>query len=321
MGEPSQSHTTALEVRQLVKRFGSLMAVDHLTLSVYQGEIFGLLGPNGAGKTTTIRMMCGLIRPTSGEILMGGKRMNRAGTSAVRSRVGVCPQENILWTKLTCFEQLVFSARIYGSSRSEARQRANEMLLRMGLQSKKNKLASTLSGGMKRRLNIIMAMMHDPDILVFDEPEAGLDPQSKILVREFIRELASRKSVIITTHNMDEAERMADRVAIMDHGRLLQLDTPDNLKKSIGEGDVLVVRLSTENQAKLDRAMAGLSNSGMKVQVNGNELTIRAMGLIPRIHEIYQLLERGGTQITELKIRTNTLEDVFIHLTGKSLRS
>ena len=152
MGEPSQSHTTALEVRQLVKRFGSLMAVDHLTLSVYQGEIFGLLGPNGAGKTTTIRMMCGLIRPTSGEILMGGKRMNRAGTSAVRSRVGVCPQENILWTKLTCFEQLVFSARIYGSSRSEARQRANEMLLRMGLQSKKNKLASTLSGGMKLSL-------------------------------------------------------------------------------------------------------------------------------------------------------------------------
>jgi ABC-2 type transport system ATP-binding protein len=321
MGEPVQSITTALELRRLVKRFGSLIAVDHLTLALHRGEIFGLLGPNGAGKTTTIRMICGLIRPTSGEILMEGVRVKTSGNSAIRSRFGVCPQENILWTKLTCFEQLVFSARIYGTSVSEARQRADQMLMQMGLQPKRNKLASTLSGGMKRRMNIIMAMMHDPDILVFDEPEAGLDPQSKVMVREFIRELASQKSVIITTHNMDEAERMADRVAIMDHGRLLQLDTPDNLKKSIGEGDVLVVRLSTENQAKLDRAMAGLSNSGMKVQVNGNELTIRAMGLIPRIHEIYQLLERGGTQITELKIRTNTLEDVFIHLTGKSLRS
>jgi ABC-2 type transport system ATP-binding protein len=204
-------------------------------------------------------MMCGLLRPTSGEVFIGGNSLKVSRSTQVRSRVGICPQENILWSKLTCFEQLVFSARMYGVSPENARRRADELLGKMGLGGKRNRLASTLSGGMKRRMNVIMAVMHDPEILVFDEPEAGLDPQSRVLVREFIRELSRNRSVIITTHNMDEADRMADRVAIMDQGRLLQLDTPENLKRSIGEGDVLVLRTSAAGSAHMDRALQKLT--------------------------------------------------------------
>jgi ABC-2 type transport system ATP-binding protein len=313
--------TPAVETRALAKQFGSLTAVDNVSLKVLPGEIFGLLGPNGAGKTTTIRMICGLIRPTSGEVLVQGRPLTRSGSRSMYARVGVCPQENILWSKLTCMEQLVFSARIYGKSRSEALGRAVMLLDRMGLKSKRNRLANTLSGGMKRRMNIIMAMMHDPDILVFDEPEAGLDPQSRVLVREFIRELAERKSVIITTHNMDEAERLSDRVAIMDHGRLLRLDTPENLKKSIGEGDILVIRLNRKDPELPGNAGHRLAGQGLRVDFDGDLLTIRSRELVSQIPEIYRVLEEEGPGISEMKLRTSTLEDVFIQLTGKSLRS
>ena len=320
MTQGSNMDRVALEVRDLVRRYGELTAVDHLSLQVKQGEVFGFLGPNGAGKTTSIRMMCGLLRPTSGEVFINGQRVPPGGSGATRFKVGICPQENILWNKLTCFEQLVFSARIYNIPRTLARTRADRLLQEMGLGSKRNKLAGTLSGGLKRRMNVIMAIMHDPEILVFDEPEAGLDPQSRVLVRDFIRETALNKTVIVTTHNMDEAERIANRVAIIDSGRLLQLDTPDNLKRSIGEGDVMEVKLQSNNPTCLARAEEDLRALGYVVKREEERFDIRAMNLIPRIHEIYQVLERAKIAIQEMKIRENTLEDVFIHLTGKSLR-
>jgi len=315
-----EKNDIALEVRNLVKRYGSLLAVDYLSLAVKKGEIFGFLGPNGAGKTTSIRMMCGLLRPASGVIIIGGRQIGAAGGANVRSKVGICPQENILWNKLTCFEQLVFSARMYSVPVRVARTRADRLLLKMGLESKRNKLAGTLSGGMKRRMNVILAMMHDPDIMVFDEPEAGLDPQSRLVVREFIRETAQDKTVIITTHNMDEAERIADRVAIIDSGRLLQLDTPHNLKRSIGEGDILELKLFTRDSSNLDKAETELKEHGFSVVRDEYTWAIRAMDMVPRIHEIYQLLDQENVSISEMKVRQNTLEDVFIHLTGKSLR-
>ena len=235
--------------------------------------------------------------------------------------MGICPQENILWNKLSCFEQLVFSARMYSVPRGEARSRADQMLQIMGLASKRNKMAATLSGGMKRRMNVIMAMMHDPEILVFDEPEAGLDPQSRLLVRDFIRDTARHKTVIVTTHNMDEAERIADRVAIIDSGKLLQLDTPDRLKSSIGEGDILEMLLRGSEPSGLDRAEVNLKALGYAVNRMEDRFVIRARNLVSRIHEIYQVLEVEKIHIREMKIRQNTLEDVFIHLTGKSLRT
>lgn len=312
----------ALEVRDLVRKFGSLTAVDHLTLSVRRGEILGILGPNGAGKTTSIRMMCGLLKPDSGDVWIEGRKLRHPGSGgSTRAQVGICPQENILWSKLTCFEQLVFSARMYDVSGPEARKRADALLDRMGLAPKRNKLAATLSGGMKRRMNVILALMHDPNILVFDEPEAGLDPQSRVLVREFIRETSETRTVIVTTHNMDEADRLADRVAIIDSGRLLKLDTPEQLKRSIGHGDTLEIRATQAQAGALSEAARILSEKGFSASATGDQLRIRTMDLVPRIPEVYQLLGQQGIGITEMRLRENTLEDVFIQLTGKTLRS
>jgi len=181
-------------------------------------------------------------------------------------------------------------------------------------------MAGTLSGGLKRRMNVIMAMMHDPDILVFDEPEAGLDPQSRVLVRDFISETARSKTVIVTTHNMDEAERIATRVAIIDSGKLLKLDTPDNLKRSIGRGDVMELKFQAAAASQKKKSEAELKNLGYSVAWEGDRMEIRAMNLVSGIHEIYRILDRANLTVQELKIRENTLEDVFIHLTGKSLR-
>ena len=320
MAQQEHGDQGALEVLNLVRKYGDLTAVDHLSLQVRQGEVFGFLGPNGAGKTTSIQMMCGLLKPTSGKVFIKGQQILPGRSAETRSKVGICPQENILWNKLTCYEQLLFSARMYDIPHKQARIRAERLLSEMGLNSKRDKLAHTLSGGLKRRMNVIMAIMHDPEVLVFDEPEAGLDPQSRVLFRDFIRETAMDKTVIVTTHNMDEAERIANRVAIIDSGRLLQLDTPDNLKRSIGEGDVLEMKLHSADPDSLSRAEKNLEAGAYVVTRVDDMFSIRAMNLVPRIHEIYQLLEREGISVQEMKIRQNTLEDVFIHLTGKSLR-
>ena len=320
MKEVPDQHNIALEVRNLVRRYGDLLAVDQLSFEVKRGEIFGFLGPNGAGKTTAIRMMCGLLKPTEGEVFIDGKRVVMGNNADQRAKVGICPQENILWSKLTCFEQLVFSARMYNIPVQIARSRADQLLQKMGLESKRNKLAGTLSGGMKRKMNVILALMHDPDIMVFDEPEAGLDPPSRVVVREFIRESSQDKTVIVTTHNMDEAEQIADRVAIIDSGRLLQLDTPHNLKRSIGEGDILELKLTSYDTTSVERAEIKLKQGGFSVVLDNNTCIIRAMDLVPKIHMIYQVLENEKISIGEMRVRENTLEDVFIHLTGKSLR-
>ncbi|MBM3125318.1 MAG: ABC transporter ATP-binding protein, partial [Chloroflexi bacterium] len=225
--------TAVLQTRSLTKRYGALTAVADLSLEVNEGEVFGLLGPNGAGKSTTINMMCGLLRPDAGHVMIRGKPITD-GDADIRARVGVCPQNTVLWGQLTCLEQMMFIGEMYGMSRKVVRQRSEQILNDLDLTEKRDQRARTLSGGMQRRLNLAMALVHDPDILVLDEPEAGLDPQSRVLVREYIKSLARRKTIILTTHNMDEAERMADRVAIIDRGRLLILDTPEALKRTVG---------------------------------------------------------------------------------------
>ncbi len=226
-----------LRVEGLVKRFGDVVAVDGLSFDVHEGEVFGLLGPNGAGKTTAIQMICGLLSPDSGRLAYRGQEVT-PNDEAYRTRVGLCPQEIVLWARLTCLEQLQFIGQMYGLPGAESRRRGGDLLEALGLAERAERQARTLSGGMQRRLNLAMALVHDPEIVVLDEPEAGLDPQSRVRVREFIRGLARRKTVLVTTHNMDEAERVADRVAIVDEGRLLVLDSPDALKASVGDVQV-----------------------------------------------------------------------------------
>lgn len=306
-----------LETRHLTKRFGSLTAVDGLSLAVQQGEIFGLLGPNGAGKTTSINMLCGLLKPDAGQVFLHGWPVN-GGDPSARARVGVCPQEAIVWEKLTCLEQLEFIGEMYGLPRRTARLRGTGLLETLGLAGKANELGGQLSGGMKRRLNLALALVHDPEVLVLDEPEAGLDPQSRVLVRDFIRSLARSKTVILTTHNMDEAERLADRVAIIDHGRLLVLDTPGALKRKIGEGDVLEITLAPG----LDPQGAGaiLSASGLEIAALEHALLLRGRGLVERLPGLLEELRAGGANVEDVRLRANTLEDVFLSLTGRRLR-
>jgi ABC-2 type transport system ATP-binding protein len=318
MPETSRSgeYPSAIETRNLVRYYGDFLAVDNLTLKVRKKEVFGFLGPNGAGKTTSIRMMCGLLKPSSGEVLINETSLHRG---RLHARVGICPQHIVLWNKLTCYEQLVFMARMYDVPGSLARSRADMLLERVGLEEKRNKMAATLSGGMKRKMNVIMALVHDPEIVVFDEPEAGLDPHSRVLVREFIQETAREKTVIFTTHNMDEAERISHRVAIIDHGKLLKLDTPENLKKSIGEGDILELETKGSGPA-VNRAAGRLKNDGFSIIGEKPRLIIKSMDLVPRIPQVYRILESEGIGITSMHMRQNTLEDVFIHLTGRGLR-
>jgi ABC-2 type transport system ATP-binding protein len=308
---------SVLQTSNLTKRFGALTAVDDLSLEVHEGEIFGFLGPNGAGKTTSINMMCGLLKPDAGQVLLHGKPVH-GGDPEARALVGVCPQETILWDKLTCLEQLEFIGEAYGVSRKVARQRGAEWLEKLGLAAKAGELGNQLSGGMKRRLNIVLALVHDPQIIVLDEPEAGLDPQSRVLVRETIRSLARKKTVILTTHNMDEAERVADRVAIIDHGKLVALDTPDALKRTVGEGDVLDIELASP--ADLETASTLLSKSTLAILTVNHTLTVRGRGLIDQLGAMLESLRSAGITLGDVRLRANTLEDVFLSLTGRRLR-
>jgi ABC-2 type transport system ATP-binding protein len=312
--------TTVLQTEHLTKRYGALIAVNDLSLEVHEGEIFGFLGPNGAGKTTSINLMCGLLRPDAGRVLIHGQAVH-GGAPEVRARVGVCPQETILWEKLTGLEQLEFIGSLYGVPPRSARQRGGALLEALGLSSKANQLAGKFSGGMKRRLNLALALVHDPEILVLDEPEAGLDPQSRVLVREYIRSLARRKTVILTTHNMDEAERLADRVAIIDHGQLLVVDTPEALKRTVGEGDVLEIDFDTSSASSSSEPAAAIAGRFFTdVSSVDHTLTIRGRGLIERLPELLEALREAGLGTSDVRLRANSLEDVFLSLTGRRLR-
>ncbi|MHC1777238.1 MAG: ABC transporter ATP-binding protein [Lentimicrobium sp.] len=306
---------TLIKIEGLKKRYGDFTAVDGISFDINRNEIFGLLGPNGAGKTTTISMICGLLPVSEGEI-----HFTNINGIDKKSMIGYCPQENIFYPKLTCSEQLLFMGQMYGIPSNTVKPRAIELLNLLGLSAKTHVRASKLSGGMKRRLNICLALVHDPEILILDEPEAGLDPQSRILVRDFIKAYSKQKTVILTTHNMDEAERLSDRVAIIDHGKLLMLDTPDNLKHTVGEGDILELVLENSNEDSMKSFSEIIARLNMNIIVNADTVFIKHSNVIEQLSEIKNIAEGNGLKIAEIKLRENTLEDVFIHLTGRNLR-
>lgn len=307
-----------LRAENLTRRFGALTAVNDLSLEVREGEIFGFLGPNGAGKTTAIRMLCGLLQPDAGVVRFYGEAL-----AGGRAKLGLCPQEIVVWERLTCLEQLVFMGRMYDLPEAEARARGLRLLEDLGLGEKRSNQARALSGGMRRRLNLCLALVHDPALLVLDEPEAGLDPQSRVRVREYIRSLARSKTVILTTHNMDEAERLADRVAIIDRGRLLVLDTPAGLCAGLGGGDVLEISLEggfdpAALRAALPQSILALD--GLNLDPAAGKIRLRAFNGIQLLPGLLAALQANGLQPGETRLRPNTLEDVFIQLTGRSLR-
>jgi ABC-2 type transport system ATP-binding protein len=302
----------SLKAENLCKTFNGFVAVDKLSIEIESGEIFGLLGPNGAGKTTSIKMITGLLKPDSGKVEFNIKASDEQNN---RLKVGLCPQELVLWNNLTCLEQLVFIAEMYNVPHLVARKRAKILLEKIGLSEKSKKLVKTLSGGMQRRMNLIMALMHDPEILILDEPEAGLDPQSRVMVRDFILSLSKTKTVILTTHNMDEADRLCDHIAIMDHGKILVLDSPENLKRNIGKSDKLEI-LYTDSAIQLN----DISNLADEVEINESVILFKSKAIIDRIPFILESLKNRSITITGMNLSENTLEDVFISLTGRRLR-
>ena len=312
-----QAHSNAIVLEHLTKSFGRLKAVDDLSLEIFTGEILGFLGPNGAGKSTSINMICGLLKPDDGNVIINGS--SSKNNRDIYAKIGLCPQEIICWPKLTCLEQLIFVGNMYGLQDSSAKESGRKLLDRLGLIEKRNKLAQTLSGGMKRRLNLALALVHNPEIIILDEPEAGLDPQSRLMVREFVSEMAKEKTIILTSHNMDEVDRLAERVAIIDQGKLLLTDTPRNLKNSIGEGDILEIELlvSGDLDVSVQEALEIVSKD---LKIVNHTIIVRAINAIELIPEICNLLKNGGVAYGNIRLRGNTLEDVFIHLTGRRLR-
>ncbi len=307
-----------ISAQNITKDFDGFRAVDGLSLQVKKGEVFGFLGPNGAGKTTSINIMVGLLKPTSGQILINGKDVQRID----KGLIGICPQELVLWDNLTCKESLMLMGDMYEVPKKKLKLKVDKLLKDLLLTDKADTVVTKLSGGMKRRLNLALALVHEPEIVVLDEPSEGLDPQSKRVLWNYIKSLRDDegKTVILTTHLMDEADKLSDRVAIIDHGQLVRLDTPENLKKEIGEGDVVEMKLSKpQMNLEVIKSLESIQNILSVVEVDGL-INLRAMDAVGKLPQIMEKVESTGVQISDLNVRQNTLEDVFIELTGSSLR-
>jgi ABC-2 type transport system ATP-binding protein len=309
----------ALRAVDLTRRYGDLLAVDGLSLDVRRGEILGFLGPNGAGKTTTLRMICGLLRPDSGRVEINGVPL-RPGRAASLHAIGLSPQAIVIWEMLTVLEQLEFMGRAYDLTRAAARARAGTLLDAFGLGEKRHRLGRTLSGGLQRRLNIALAFVHAPSIVLLDEPQAGLDPQSRVLVRDYIRSLRGRVTVVVTTHDMEEAEKVSDRVCIIDHGRILALDTVDAIKARLGEGDLVEIELGGADARALDAFVDRLGREGRPCTRDGFRVLLTSAEGPPAMAGIARAASDLGLVIERLAMRKRTLEDVFIRLTGRRLR-
>jgi ABC-2 type transport system ATP-binding protein len=315
----SNASNVMLSLRGLWKSYGDLAAVRDLSLDVLRGEVFGFLGPNGAGKTTTIKMITGLLRSDAGEIVIDGRSLKEHYRECKR-RMGLCPENLVIWENLTCLEQLAFIGQQYDLGRKAAKARATQLLGDFHLMDRSNKLAKTLSSGMKRRLNLALALVHDPEILILDEPQAGLDPQSRILVREFIRSLAKHKTVVLTTHDMDEVDRLADRVGIVDHGELLVLDTPEALKSRHGARDVLEMQFADDPEDRLNALRPALPEGLQRWTYSDGRLRMVDLETVDVLPALLEALQGVQIEVLDITIRKRTLEDVFIDLTGRRLR-
>ena len=303
----------AIRIQGLVKKYADVVAVDGLDLEIHRGECFGLLGPNGAGKTTTVEILEGLVQPTSGSVEVLGRRWDRDGEE-IRARIGVALQETKLFEKLTVEETL----RLFRSFYEDGRARDVETLLsELQLGEKRRAWVQKLSGGQRQRLAVALGLIGDPEILFLDEPTTGLDPQSRRALWETITSLRQRgKTVVLTTHYMDEAERLCDRVAIVDHGKLIAIGTPDELIDGIG-GHRLV-ELSTEPRLQPDAlsgvdGVRGVRPQGEGMAVSIDEPHVALPALVARLGEL-------AARATRLVSRTATLDDVFLSLTGRTLR-
>ncbi|MEJ2735897.1 MAG: ATP-binding cassette domain-containing protein [Anaerolineae bacterium] len=307
-----------LNAQDLKKSYGEIEAVKGISLQVARGEVFGLLGPNGAGKTTTISMLTGLLEPTGGQIIVDGLDL-KTHTNEVKAKLGLVPQELALYPTLSARQNLTFFGRIYGLKGTELKQRVDEVLDMIGLTERADEAIEKYSGGMKRRVNIGAGLLHTPDILFLDEPTVGVDPQSRNAIFESVEALnRAGMSVIYTTHYMEEAQRLCHRVAIVDEGELIALDTPTALIRSLG-GGVVIIGVTEAAPDDLADQIAQVSSVKAATRTDG-QIKIETHRLQEALMGTLDITNQLDVRITSLDILEPNLESVFLNLTGKKLR-
>jgi ABC-2 type transport system ATP-binding protein len=301
-----------IETENLTKKFDAVTAVDGVTFRVEEGEVFGFLGPNGAGKTTTVRMLCCLISKTSGEAQVGGYEVgNDTDSLKIRKMIGLVPDNVGLYEALSAYKNLDIYGRLYGCTEAQRKENIQRFLVMLGLWEKKNDAAGTFSKGMKQKLAIARALIHDPQVLFMDEPTANLDPESAKTVRDFILELKKQKrTIFLNTHNLDEAQRICDRIAIL-NTKLMATGTPEELERSVG-GKKIVVQLEQVNDVVL-ASVKKLLHDG-NIAVDGSKLTIEVQEPDKRTPEIVEAVVRAGGRVHFAGVVGSTLEDTYLKL-------
>jgi ABC-2 type transport system ATP-binding protein len=311
----------AIEMENLTKKFGDFTAVDNISLDIENNEIFGFLGPNGAGKSTTIRMLCTLSNPTSGSAKIAGYDIIK-DPAEVRKKIGLVAEKMIMYDTLTAAENLRFFGKLYAIPKQKLEDRIDELLELVNMQEWKHTQISKFSTGMKQRINVIRALLPEPEIIFMDEPTLGLDPQTTYSIRDITRGInKSGVTVILTTHAMIEAEALSDRVAIIDHGKIAALDTPQNLKNLITESDVSIFGAKITNLTpKLIEKINSLDVVAAVSQQNDYNLKISANGT-DALNQIIDVIRHEGGNIASItNSNESTLEDVFLAVTGKEIR-
>jgi ABC-2 type transport system ATP-binding protein len=302
----------SIETYDLTKQFKDVVAVDNLNVQIKQGEIFGLLGPNGAGKTTTISMLCTILRPTKGSAQVNGYDILKK-PEKVRRSIGIVFQQPSVDDILTGLENLRLHAMWYGVPKETRKKRIDEVLELVGLQSRQNSLVKTYSGGMRRRLELARGLLHLPNVLFLDEPTLGLDPQTREHIWEYIEKMSRERemTIVLTTHYMEEADSLCDRVAIIDQGKIIVMDTPDFLKEKIG-GDIVYLKTTAKDTNKF-REIEEVS----KIEKKDDCIILTVKNASEHLQEI---LEISG-KVERVEVRSASLEDVFINYTGKEIRA
>jgi ABC-2 type transport system ATP-binding protein len=312
--------TAILTVKDLVKKYGDFTAVNGISFDIQAGEIFSLLGPNGAGKTTTISILSTLFTPTAGEATIGGHSVTRE-PMAVRNLIGVVPQELALYDDLSAHENLVFWGQMYGLSGKTLKLRVDEVLEQIGLSDKAKNRVKTYSGGMKRRVNIGVGLLHKPSLLFMDEPTVGIDPQSRRAILDTVKALNQQgMTVLYTTHYMEEAEELSDRVGIIDHGELIAVGTQAELTLQVGEKDTLVLHIDeSQNGAALAEVVRKLPGV-LKADITDHTVAVMAPQAEEIMAPVITTANELGIKIRSVDIQEPNLEAVFLSLTGRALR-
>jgi len=319
-----------IETRDLAKTYETadgeeVLAVKGIDLEIRKGEIFSLLGPNGAGKTTTISMISGLVEPTRGDAEIGGFSITKQPLEAKRL-MGVVPQEIALYNTLTGRQNLEFFGKMYGLRGAILSERVDEVLEFVGLTDRQKDKVENYSGGMKRRLNVGVGLLHKPDLVYMDEPTVGIDPQSRRRILDTVVELRDERgmTVLYTTHLMEEAQELSDRVGIMDHGEIIALGTQDELIQSVGEEDTLILKVGGGEideglPDQLQRDVPGITQVLVE-QGDEGQITISARRGRKALPDVIQLTEAAGVEVQSVAVQEPDLEAVFLHLTGRALR-